>query len=70
MQVDIVNVFNNVSVVVIFKELCDAKGPLASMSILLSCLMVHILLFTTNMGSMWRGSPLWSHLQVQGKVAP
>jgi hypothetical protein len=35
MQIDVKNTFNNVFQVVIFKEMCDVKGPL-----------VHIILFT------------------------
>ncbi len=35
MQINVKNTFNNVSQVVIFRELCDVKGPL-----------VHITLFT------------------------
>jgi hypothetical protein len=30
MQVDFENAFDNISRIIIFKELCDAKGPLAS----------------------------------------
>jgi len=30
MQVDVENAFNNIFQIVIFKELCDAWGPLAS----------------------------------------
>jgi len=30
MQVDVKNDFNGIFQIVIFKELCDAKGPLAS----------------------------------------
>jgi hypothetical protein len=30
MQVDVENAFNNISQPIIFKELCDVKGPLAN----------------------------------------
>jgi hypothetical protein len=30
MQIDVENTFNNISQVVIFKELCDVMGPLVS----------------------------------------
>jgi hypothetical protein len=30
MHVEVKNAFNNISQTIIFRELCDAKGPLAS----------------------------------------
>ncbi len=60
MQVNIKNAFNNVFQTIIFKELQDAKGPLASI-LLPSCFMVFILIFITSMGNMRKESPLFNH---------
>jgi hypothetical protein len=70
MQVNVENAFNNVFRAVIFKELWDVKDLWQALSLLPCCFMVLILLFTTNMGSMRRGSPLLNHLQAWSKVNP
>jgi len=46
----------------IFRELWMSRGLWRALSFLPSCFMVFILLFTSNMGSIWRGTPLLNHL--------
>jgi hypothetical protein len=70
MQVEVENAFNNIYPTTIFKELCDAKGLWQTLSPLPCYFMMFIFFFTTNMGGMWRGSPLLSHFQAQGKGDP
>ncbi len=47
-----------------------SRGLWRTLSLLAYCFMVFILLFTTNMGDMWKGSPLLNHLHAQSKVTP
>jgi len=47
-----------------------SRGHWQRLSLLRNCFMVFILLFTTNKGSTWKGSPLLNHLYAQGKVTP
>ncbi len=63
MQVAVKNVSNIIFQVVIFRELCDARGLWQTLFLLPNYFMVLILLFTINMGGMWKGSSLLSHLQ-------
>jgi hypothetical protein len=46
------------------------KGLWQALSLLPCCFMALILLFTTSMGGMWKGSPLLNNFQAQGKVTP
>jgi hypothetical protein len=50
----------------LFLESCVmSRGLWQTLSFLLNCFMVLILFFITNMGGMWRGSPLLNHLHVR-----
>jgi hypothetical protein len=44
------------------------KGFWPTLSLLPICFMVFILLYTTNMGGMWMGSPILNHFSAQGMV--
>jgi hypothetical protein len=61
MKVDVENAFKNLSQVAIFRELCDVGGFWRTFFPLPSCFVVLILKKTTNMGNMWRRSPLLNH---------
>ncbi len=53
----------------LFLEGCVIPGGLwQALSPFLGCFMALILLFTTSMGNMWKGSPLLNHFQAQGGV--
>jgi len=71
MQIDVNNVFNNIFRAIIFKELQEAEGPLASIVLFTKLFYGAHFFFTTSTSSMsLRGSPLLNHLQAQGKVTP
>jgi hypothetical protein len=63
MQVDVENAFNDVFQAVIFKELRDVGGPLASIVPFTKLFYGVHYSFTTSMGNMKKGSPLLNHLQ-------
>jgi hypothetical protein len=68
MHVEVKNAFNSIFQTIIFRELCDARGPLVSIVPFTKLFMVFIFLFSISMGDMWKGSPFLSFLQAQGRV--
>jgi hypothetical protein len=54
MQVNVENIFTNVSQATTLKKLCDVRGPLVNVAFLPGCFMLFILLFVMSM----EGSPL------------
>jgi hypothetical protein len=70
MQVDIENTFNIFSRIIIFRELCDVEGLLVNIVSFTRLFHGVHSSFTTNMGGLWRGSPLLNYLQAPSKVTP
>jgi len=68
MQVDIENIFNIIFWTIIFRELWDAKGPLANIIPFTKIFYGVHFFFPTNMDNMKKRSPLLNHLQAQNKV--
>ncbi len=69
MHINVKNAFNNIFQIIIFRKLCDAKGPLVNISPFTKLFYgVHSSFYFQH--DMWKGSPLLIHFQAWGKVTP
>jgi len=67
MQVNIENAFNNVFQATIFRELCDVGGAFGEHCPLSQVVLPCSFFFFTNMGDMWKGSPLLNHFRHEAR---
>jgi hypothetical protein len=70
MQVNVENVFNSIFQTIIFRKFIEIKGPLANTVPFTKLFYGVHSFFITNMGDMWKRSPLLNHLQARNKVTP